>query len=162
MTDIALQWLTERMGCDLVQDGGLVATDDGLTTAVLASLFTDRRARPDDVPPGDPADRRGWWGDAFPPVSAAGAAPASWRLGSRLWLLAREKQLASVVARAREYAEEALAWMIEDKVAASVDVAAEITAPGVLGLQVSIGRPDGTAVDYHFASVWRAQAGEAA
>jgi phage gp46-like protein len=74
--------------------------DEGLETAVLLSLFSDRIARQDDVlPSGD--DRRGWWADAYAEIEGD-----AW--GSRLWLLSREKQTASVLRRAEEYASEAL------------------------------------------------------
>ena len=124
-----------------------LAEDDGLETAVIISLFTDRRAEGDDeLPAGD--DRRGWWGDALAEVEGD-------RIGSRLWLLSREKQLPSVVARAREYALEALQWLLEDGVASTVDVTAEIVRQGVLGLSVEIRRPDQPAVRYRFEQFWK-------
>jgi phage gp46-like protein len=123
-----------------------LAEDDGLETAVAISLFTDRRAEPDDaLPAGD--DRRGWWGDALAEVEGD-------RIGSRLWLLSREKQLVRVLPKAREYALEALQWLIEDGVALAVDVAAEIVAPGALGLLVEIRRPAGAPVKYRFERFW--------
>lgn len=151
MSDLALVWHGERRTADLAQHGVSMATDDSLRTAVIASLFTDRRARADDSVPGDPADRRGWWGDAFP---AADAVPA--RIGSRLWLLSREKQLPSVVARARDYAQEALSWLIERGIATRVNVQAEIAAPGTLALLIEIERPRSAAIEYRFAYAWGA------
>ena len=53
---------------------------DPLTRAVVISLFTHRRADPDDnvdVP-------MGWWGDTWPVV-------ANDRYGSKLWILQRSK-----------------------------------------------------------------------
>lgn len=124
-----------------------LAEDDGLETAVIISLFTDRRAEADDVLPGGD-DRRGWWGDALAEVEGD-------RIGSRLWLLSREKQLPQVVARAREYALEALQWLIEDGVASAVDVSAEIVRQGVLGLSVEIRRAGKPPVRYRFEQFWK-------
>ena len=94
-----------------------------------------RRAEADDPLPA-PGERGGWWGDALSPIAGD-------RIGSRLWLLAREKRLASVVARAREYVNEALAWLIEDGVAKAVDVNAEAQGAHTLAFEVFVTRPDG-------------------
>lgn len=149
MTDVALRWDTDLFGADLALDGAALATDDGLKTAVIISLFTDARARDDDPLPAE-GDRRGWWGDAEPAV-------AQDVIGSRLWLLSREKRLPSVVARAREYAEEALAWLIADGVASAVAVQAEAIGEHTLGLLVEITRPAGPG-RLRFDFVWEATA----
>lgn len=133
---------------DLEISGGALAADDGLETAVVISLFTDRRAEPGDPLPDAGADRRGWWGDALADVPGD-------RIGSRLWLLAREKQTQATLARAREYAAEALRWMIEDGVARAVNVTAEIVRDGVLGLGIEIVRSDKPVVQYRFDSFWK-------
>lgn len=134
MTDIALIW-NGVAGADIAVAGGDLVTDDGLRTAIYISLFTDRVANDDDPLPAG-ADRRGWWGDAL-------AATPGDRIGSRLWLLRREKQLVSVLRRAETYAAEALAWLLEDRIAATVDVVATNPASGVLALAVTITRPTG-------------------
>lgn len=136
MTDAALKFDVDRLRADLVLQGADLAGDDGLETAVLISLFSDRRAEADDAIPGGSGDRRGWWGDGWSETEGD-------RIGSRLWLLAREKELPSVLRRAEEYAEEALHWLIDDGVARSVQVTAERYRPGVLALQVQIRRADG-------------------
>lgn len=128
--------------------GAQLEGDAGLETAVVISLFTDRRANADDALPGDD-DRRGWWGDAWPVTERD-------LIGSRLWLLSREKQLPEVVRRAREYAEEALAWLVEDGIARRVSVEAAVVRNGVLGLGVAIERPDGSALQYRYDYLWNA------
>jgi len=146
--DAALSFDGERMTGDLGVEAGRLALDDGLTTAIVVSLFTDRRARSDDAPPDGPqGDRRGWWGDLV-------AATEGDQIGSRLWLLAREKQLPSVVARAREYAAEALAWLVEDGIAAKIEVTAEVVRRGVLGIGIVIHRPGGATESHRYSYVW--------
>lgn len=99
---------------------GDLLREDGLRTAVALSLFTDATARPDDpLPDGAGGDRRGWWGD-LPLADGQAEDP----IGSRLWLLAREKRTEETRLRAERYAREALEWMVRDGVAARVDVAA--------------------------------------
>lgn len=128
---IALGWNAAELRGEvqLAASGGL-ATDDGLKTSVLLSLFLDRRARPDDALPDAAAgDRRGWVGDAF---------DLGDRIGSRLWLLAREKQTEETRRRAEEYAAEALDWLVEDGLASAVRISAEWIATGILGLRIEV------------------------
>lgn len=128
MTDIALKMFqdspTSAPRFDIAFGSYDVATDDGLRTAVLLSLFTDRRAENDDAVEDD--DRRGW--HAHP------------KRGSRLWLLARAKETPDTLSRAKTYTEEALAWLVDDGVARSVTVEAEWIGRGWIGLRVTIER----------------------
>ena len=130
MTDAALAWDDDVYAGDLGVAGADLARDRGLRTAVLISLFTDRRAEPGDVP--DDEDPRGWWGDA---LDADGD-----RIGSRLWLLGRSKQTADVPVRAEEYVRESLAWMLGDGTADRVDVSAEWAGRGLLCVTPDISR----------------------
>lgn len=114
---------------------GLVK-EDGLNTAVLISLLTDRRAEPDDRLPTDDgrtsiigADRRGWAGDALDPTH---------RIGSRLWLLAREKQTEETRRRAESYCREALQWLIDDIIASAIAIDAQWTSLGRLDAGIVI------------------------
>jgi phage gp46-like protein len=134
-----------RFDC-LLESPGLAA-DYGLETAVIISLFTDRRAEPGDTIPDGTDHRRGWWGDAFPDADGD-------LIGSRLWLLSREKQLQSVVNLARGYALEALQWLVDDGVARRVEVDAEIVRTGVLGLDIHIYRASEAAAQYRFSLFW--------
>ena len=116
-----------------------------LVRAVIISLFTWRRANPDDVLPGN--ERMGWWGDSFPTVPND-------KIGSRLWLLSREKLIPSTVQRARRYAEEALAWLVKDGVAARVEVEAERQGLSTLALGVRVFKSDGKPMDIRFPDAW--------
>jgi len=120
---------------DLVRPDGLeFETDQGLETAVIISLFTDRRAGQDDaLPDARDKDRRGWWGDAYADTPGD-------LIGSRWWLLRRSKATQETINRAKSYAEEALAWMVEDGVAKSVEVTAEKISGIILGVRTVITR----------------------
>lgn len=145
--DLALVWDTAAGSADPVLIDSDLASDRGLTTAALLSLLTDRRAEPDDQPPsGDARDRRGWWADQFAAVEGD-------RFGSRLWLLSRSKRNNETVLRAEEYVREALAWMIEDRVVASIDVQIETTKTALL-FAVGLQRPGRDPVSFRFAHVW--------
>jgi phage gp46-like protein len=150
MADAAMI-MTENGG-DLMLAGFDLARDDGLQTAVIISLFTDRRASPEQIPVELPQDDlRGYWGDI------SNATPSD-QTGSLLWLLAREKQLPQVLSRAQQYCREALAWMVEDLIATRVEVTAEFAARGWMLILVDIYRPTGSPVRYRFNYEWAAQA----
>lgn len=159
LADLALVWSSASGDADLTLIDSDLASDRGLMTAVLLSLFTDRRAEPDDVPPsGDPTDRRGSWTDEFAEVEGD-------LIGSRLWLLARSPRTNETVLRAKEYIREALAWMLEDRVVSRVEPIAEITAKpmvfdgevvpaGSLLIGAELHRPARDPVSFRFAHTW--------
>lgn len=92
---------------DLAYSGGSLV-DDGfdLETAVLVSLLCDAPA-PDGyvLPEGTP--RRGWWADAYDQEDAA-------PLGSLLWLCEDQPCTEATASKARDYAKEALSWLVRD------------------------------------------------
>lgn len=125
---------------------GLAMTDP-IIRAVVISLFTWRRAHPDDDLPGN--QKFGWWGDAYPDV-------ANDLIGSRLWLLSRTKLMPNTPQLAIGYAKEAMQWMLDDGVAARIDVNAERYGIDGLALGITIYRDDGhTPINLRFADLWR-------
>lgn len=126
---------------DVGPDGLL--KDTTLSTAVIVSLLTDRRAEPDDRLPVDTPrtgsigpDRRGWCGDAL-------SEPVGDRIGSRLWLLVREKQTEETRRRAESYIREALQWLVTDKVVSAIDVTIVWSSLGRLDALIEITLIDG-------------------
>lgn len=151
MTDIALR-LDSVDQFDLAMDGVDLATDEGLGTAIVVSLFTDARADEGELPDGH-TDRRGWWGDVADPQDP---------IGSKLWTLAREKSINAVVVRAEEYAYQALQWLLEDRVVSDIDVTAELLDRDRLAIEVSLARRAGGDVARRFEYNWQQQTAEAA
>lgn len=150
MADLTTHWDAGLLSGDWVVDGGGLATGDDLATAVILSLFTDRRARDDDrLPDGAGGDRRGWWADGDAPEGS---------LGSRLWLLCREKRSEETRRRAVEYAREALAWLVEDGVAAAVTVDAQWDGLDRLSLLVTVMRPQGGRQVLRYGWAWAQRA----
>lgn len=144
LIDLALAFDAENFAFDLVLEEGAegmdLQGDAGMLTAIYISLFTDRRANENDPLPdervGQPSDMRGWWGDYL----SLSDAPEI--IGSRLWLLSREKEMAVVVARAQEYAGEALAWLREFGYTVDLRVRADHAGKRHLSINVTA-LPDG-------------------
>lgn len=148
LADLALVWDEVAGGADLAMIDSDLASDAGMETAVLLSLFLDRRAANDDSPPtGDPSDRRGWWADPFADVEGD-------LVGSRLWLLDRSKITAETARLAKEYVVEALKWMLDDKVVSGIDVTIDISRRDTMFIGLTLQRPGRTAISFRFAHVW--------
>lgn len=122
-----------------------LAVSDPLVRAAVISLFTWRRANRDDKVDGA---RWGWWGDGLDDQPND-------RIGSRLWLLAREKLTQQTLNRAREYAEEALQWFLDDRVATRITVTAERQGLDGLALQCVIERDQQSPLQLRFDNTWR-------
>lgn len=115
--------------------------DDSLKTAIIVSLFTDREADFDDELPAGETDRRGWCLDST--LTADGD-----KIGSKLWLITREKQTEPVRQIAQRYCEEALAWLMDDGYADAVEVQTSWPSRGLLGILV---RVDGVDMNFNLA-----------
>ena len=148
MSDFRLTWGTYN--ADLSFEDNDLVSDDGLETAVLLSLFTDRRADEADVLPAGVTDRGGWLGDELTDIAGD-------KTGSRLWLLDREKRSQRVPDRAVEYAREALKWMLDDKVTDKIDVSAVFLGTNGWALIVAIHRPKVDPATFRYNFNWAAQ-----
>ena len=95
MSDLSIMW-KDGEG-DVVSLDSALLTDDSLTNAIVISLFTDARVD----------NQRGWWGNDFNQNEERQV-----EMGSRLWTLARSKQLADVLEDAQAYAEHGLLMMV--------------------------------------------------
>jgi phage gp46-like protein len=143
MADITTVWNASLLRGDWAQAGTSLQSGGDVVTAVLISLFTDRVANADDAIPDGTPDPRGWWAD-----------DPQRPIGSRLWLLEREKQLNSIPQRAKDYCKEALQWMLDDGVVARFDIAAAWVRDSFLGVQVTAYQQDGTTTTVKFSAAW--------
>lgn len=150
MSDIGLTYDALTGAADVVIGAADLQTDEGLETAVMLSLNTDRRAEDGDELPDGQTDRRGWWADGL-------GEPVDDRWGSRLWLLDRSKRTPDVLERAETYAREALQWLLDDLVATAVDVVAEFGTGAQWGLSITIHRPQKDPARYRYDRAWAAQ-----
>ncbi|WP_019209688.1 phage GP46 family protein [Yersinia massiliensis] len=141
-TDIKTVWEPDKLLGDWQTGGGGLRDGDDLETAILISLFTDRLARADDAIESD--DRRGWWGDTG----------SEYPIGSRLWLLRREKLTTKVALKAEDYANEAVAWLLDDGVVTAISANAQIVFPNRLNLIISYQQPAQSEASVKFSWVW--------
>lgn len=105
-------------GIDMLASYSL-ALEDTLQTAIILSLFSDRRAGPDDTLPMHDTERRGWVGDEYMASDFDDRLDA-W--GSKLWLVYFGKVTQPKLEAARFAADEALQWLVRDGIASRIVV----------------------------------------
>lgn len=110
-----------------ITDSG-IEQDRSLTTAVIISLFTDKRD-----PAALPDDARGWWGDD---------------IGSLRWTLSREKQTNDVLNPLIKYDTDALQWLQDAGLVTAIEITASWVARGVLHENIVLTLPDGSQARY--------------
>lgn len=128
-----------------------IEMDDGLESAIIVSLFTDKRVTIEELPFPE-VDRAGWWGDLLAEIETD-------KIGSKLWLLAREKKTEQTRTRIIEYIKEALDWLITDGIAQTIDVNATYPTAERESVEVaiSIQKPVGKVV-FKYSLNWNAEA----
>jgi phage gp46-like protein len=142
MGDIRLIWDPSTATADFnIVDHSLELGHD-LETAILISLFTDATASPDDViPPDISKDPRGWWANIY----------ETQPIGSKLWQAFWRVRNDDTLNWARNTAQIALQWMIDDGVAQSVTVQPQFYGSGGLALTIYIVEPSGDNSVYRYA-----------
>lgn len=95
---------------------------EGLDTAIIMSLFCEKRAAASDVP--RPELQRGWWGNLFNDVQ-------NYQQGSLLWLLYQAKKIPDTLNRARTYGQDGMSWFIDDGFADKIEFTSEYSLDGI-------------------------------
>lgn len=132
---------------DLIIENGDLKPDNGLETPALISLFSDRRVTIEQLPPAE-KDRKGWWADLI-------SEPIEDLIGSRLWSIERSKVSDNTAIEIESMLNEAFQWMIDDGIAASIIVNAEIIGLNDAKGTIQIFRPSGDNIPFKF--IWDGQ-----
>lgn len=134
----------KQVGCVYdfqIADNGDILTKDFFDTAVLMSLFAERRANASEVSASE--HRRGWIGNE---------STTGFENGSKLWLYSQAK-LTRVNINAIETAVfNGLEWFVKDNVAVRIEVNASAVEDGV-SIEVIIERAN-SEVDKRYFTIW--------
>jgi phage gp46-like protein len=136
MSDIRLHFDNALGEFDTAIVNGDIESDDGLETAVWISLFADQRSP-------DADDRRGWWADE--------TLPDNDHIGSLLWTLFRRGIDSNFLNDAKQYVEDALAWLLTDLVASAVDVIVTRIERQRVTFEITITKPGNVIHRYKYA-----------
>ncbi len=143
MKDLLFNFSQELNQIDLAINNSEILTDESLKTCVLISIFTDARCDKSELPK-EQISQKGFWGDAIFGGST----------GSKLWLLNRSKLNNDTIIKAKEYAHEALRWLVIDGLAKELKTDAEIDSYGNLNLFINIIKPSGQAENISINNLW--------
>jgi len=119
-------------GGDIEFSFGQPVMDRGLWTAGYISLFTDS----------------GWWGNAVSDEPE--------KIGCEIGSLSEGTLSNQTRLDIAEEARSALEWMVEQGIAKSVEVEAEIVNPVTLAILVTVTEPDGNVQDLRYLTNWEA------
>jgi phage gp46-like protein len=152
IVDLAHTFDAENIVDLVIDETGDLKTDGGISSPLVVSLFSDRRAFSDEGIP-DPLRRRGWQGSTI-----AGADPEhNW--GSGLWFYEQARLSRDTLIGVRSECEASLAWMADEDIIATAvaDVAAD-PATRKITITIDLTSPDGdiTRVAYAIAAATEA------
>jgi phage gp46-like protein len=140
---------------NLLSDGTLDSTQ-ALATAIIVALGTDGLADVSDLlPDPDDTDRRGWWGDYQSQEIWDG-----WPIGSRLWLLQRDKidgpgsRRGATTTRVEQYISEAIQPFIDRRIGSSFAVEATRVGKEQIDAVVRIYRGPVIEIELRYAILW--------
>lgn len=120
---------------DIGIENGDFVIDDGLETAAIISLLSDRRADESQIV--QPEFRRGWIGDLVTTLPG-------YKLGSHLWLAEQSRLTQETLNQVQDYAEKSLRWMLDAGFIIKVEAKASITPEFSILLNTIITSPDGS------------------
>ena len=140
--DAKLKILSGDQGYDIqIGPDGDVQSEESLDTAILVSLFTDRRVSESEQP--NEYKRRGWIGNESTPGI---------QMGSKVWLYEQARITNTTLSGIADAATDCLQWMVEQGIAKNVSASASSTSTGV-SLNVTITRPT-SEVEQRFYDLW--------
>lgn len=122
-------------------DDGDILTEEFFDTAILMSIFCEKRAAPSEVPVSH--RRRGWIGNESTP---------GFEIGSKIWLFHQSRIDRNTLNGINSAADESLQWMIDDNIAVSVRSSA-IFEDDTITLEVEIERPN-SKVEKRYFDLW--------
>ena len=120
---------------DIEFENGDFKIDDGLETALIVSILSDRRASESQV--FQPELRRGWIGDLVTTLPG-------YKLGSHIWLSEQARVTQETLSTIQDSAEKSLNWMLSASLILKVEAKATITSKDNILLTITITSPDGS------------------
>lgn len=125
-----------------ITDEGDIEMENFFDTAILMSIFCERRATASEMP--ESHRRRGWigneQGDGF-------------EIGSKIWLYEQERITGTTLASMRKQILNALQWLIDDGYAVAIEASVTLKN-GVVTAETTIERPN-SKVDKRFHELWQ-------
>lgn len=130
---------------DLEFENGDFIIDDGLETALVVSILSDRRA--DNSQVSQRELRRGWIGDLVTTLPG-------FKLGSHIWLSEQARITQETLTTIQDSAEKSLDWMFSAELITEVEARASITTKSSILLLITVTSPNGSVSTKAF-NLWK-------
>ena len=140
-TDVALNANKGYYDFDWTESGD-ISTEQSLDTYILMCLFEEVRATPAEIPESNL--RRGWAGNESTP---------GFEQGSKAWQFGQERVTGTVLAELGVVIRNSLQPLLDEGIAASVEVETPFLQNGKVCVFINLGR-DGSRVDRRFFELW--------
>ena len=144
--DVCLQEIAGRLYDISFDSEGDILSNDAFDTAILVSLFAERRANESEVP--EASRRRGWVGNEDTPGT---------EMGSKLWLYEQSRLTRDAVSGIGIAARNALQWLVDDGFADAIEGINPIPTSEGVRLEVVIRRPN-SKTERRFYDLWQVTA----
>lgn len=135
---------------DFVKQDQDFAIDDGLETAIIVSLFSDKRVSLAEVRAGVVDTRGGWWGSFV---------EGQIETGSEIWLFERRKLTTQVAADIEDEAVAALQWMLGEGSVDKIEVTTVRPAINRLNMVIAIIKGNQPPRRFEFILFWEGEDG---
>lgn len=130
---------------DIKKENGDFVRENGLETAVLLSLKLNAR-----VDEKKSYKNNGFWAESL----------IGYNIGSKLWLLNRNKITKDTLRLYEQYSKEALKWMIDEGISEKIEVAAlKSKRYNGINVYIAIYRPTGEIEKFKYIEKWSSQIG---
>lgn len=123
-------------------ESGDISTGQTLDTYILMCIFEEARATPAEIP--ESSQRRGWVGNESTP---------GFEQGAKAWQFEQERVTGTVLAELGAVIRNSLQPMLDESIAASVEVETPFLRNGKVCVFINLGR-DGSKVDRRFFELW--------
>jgi len=121
---------------------GDILTEDFFDTAILMSLFCERRAIASEMPASHL--RRGWIGNESTP---------GFEIGSKVWLYEQSRLTRATLNGINSVIKESLQWTIDDNIALEVAASSTLSRNNSITVEVTITRPN-SKVEKRYFELW--------
>lgn len=126
---------------DIISTGD-IRSEDFFDTAIIVSLFAERRANESEV--AESRQQRGWIGNESTP---------GFEMGSKIWLYEQSRLTKTILNGIEIAARESLQWLVDDEFAIRITKVKAIATTTGINLEIVITRPN-SQVDRRYFDLW--------
>lgn len=107
---------------DIALENGDLQQDLSFYTAIMSSLFVNKRANSDEIT--QPQNQSGWWGNLY-------NQDPTYEIGSKLWILKQTRNTTDILNKGISFIQDGLKWLPDGGYCQSVNVSGKRTSDNI-------------------------------